>query len=76
MTDFLIRGLSARTVARLKDRAKRNGRSLQGEAKQVLEQAAGAGGEEVAAMFERWNRRLAGRQFSSSVDMIRQDRER
>jgi len=32
MADILIRGVSAETLAKIKERAKRNGRSLQGEA--------------------------------------------
>ncbi len=76
MPDILIRGLSARAIQQLRVRAKRQGRSLHGEAKVVLEQAAGASGDEIAAMLARWQRRFAGRRFSSSVDMIRQDRAR
>ena len=76
MTDILIRGLDAETLKRLKSRARRNGRSLQSEAKRLLEQAAGANGEEVASMLDGWKRRCAGRKFSNSVELIRQDRER
>ncbi len=53
MPDIPVRGLDDETVKRLKARAKRNGRSLQGEAKRVLEQAAGANADEVAAMGRR-----------------------
>ena len=76
MTDILIRGLGAETLKRLKSRARRHGRSLQGEAKRLLQQAAGASGEEIAAMLDGWKGRFAGRKFSSSVDLIREDRER
>jgi plasmid stability protein len=76
MPDILIRGLSQRLVQRLKARAKRNGRSLQGEAKRLLESASGAETEETAKILERWKVRFAGRKFSSSADMIRQDRNR
>ena len=41
MPDVLIRGLHEQTIKRLKERAKRHGRSLQSEAKMVLENAAG-----------------------------------
>jgi len=76
MPDILIRGLDAKTVKKLKARAKRSGRSLQGEAKLLLEQAAGIGGEEVAAMFDGWKQRFTGRKFSDSADMIDEDRRR
>lgn len=74
MPDMLVRGLDKKALARLKARAKRHGRSLQSEAKLLLEQA--SGGEEVAAMLERWRRRLQGRRFTDSVQIIRADRRR
>ncbi len=76
MPDILVRGLDDETVKRLKARAKRNGRSLQGEAKRVLEQAAGMNAEEVAAVLDGWKKRFAGRRFADSADLIREDRER
>lgn len=76
MSDILIRGLNAQALKRLKARAKRHGRSLQGEAKLLLEQAAGAGTGEIAAVLGRWRRRFAGRKLASSVGLIRQDRDR
>jgi plasmid stability protein len=76
MPDILVRGLEPETIRQLKARAKRNGRSLQGEAKRLLEQASAAGGEDVRAIFARCKRRLAGRKFSSSVPLIREDRNR
>jgi plasmid stability protein len=38
---ILVQGLDPRTVERLKERARVNGRSLQQEIKQILERAAG-----------------------------------
>jgi antitoxin FitA len=76
MSDILIRGLDAQTLKRLKDRAKRHGRSLQNEARLVLEQAAGGGADEIAAMLDGWKKRFAGRRFRRSEDLIREDRDR
>jgi plasmid stability protein len=76
MPDFLIRQIDAQLLKRLKIRARRHGRSLQREVQVVLEQAAGAGADEVAAMLDKWKRRFAGRRFSSSVRLIREDRNR
>jgi hypothetical protein len=74
MSDVLVRGLSARAVQRLKERGRRNGRSLQGEAKRILEHA--AGNENIVGLFERWDKQFAGRRFSSSAQIIREDRRR
>jgi len=76
MPDILIRGVSAETIRRLKLRAKRNRRSLQGEAKLLIEQGGGRGHEEIAAMLDRWGRRFGDRRLARSVGMIREDRER
>jgi plasmid stability protein len=76
MPDILVRGLDHATVKRLKARARRHGRSLQGEAKLVLELAAGMGAEDVAALLADWQGKLAGRRFADSAALIREDRER
>jgi plasmid stability protein len=76
MSDILVRGLTAETVKRLKARAKRHGRSLQGEAKLVLEQAAGATAAEVAEMLGKWRKKFAGRKFAETAALIREDRDR
>ncbi|OHB80298.1 MAG: hypothetical protein A2W31_14320 [Planctomycetes bacterium RBG_16_64_10] len=76
MPDILVRGVTHVTLERLKARADRHGRSLQSEAKILLEQAAGASGEELAALFGAWRKRFAGRRFCDSADLIREDRGR
>jgi plasmid stability protein len=76
MPDVLIRGLEPETVRRLKARAKRHGRSLQGEVKSLIEQAASDRTAQVEAILERCRQRFAGRRFSSSVPLIREDRNR
>jgi plasmid stability protein len=76
MPDILVRGLKPEALKRLKARAKRHGRSLQSEAKRLLEQAAGADTEEIASMLDWWKERLAGRKLSRSAELIRQDRDR
>ena len=76
MSDILIRGLDPETVKRLKARARRHGRSLQKEARLLLEQAAGADTEEVAAMLSDWKKRFVGRRFGQSARLIRGDRDR
>jgi plasmid stability protein len=76
MPDILVRGLNAQAVKHLKARAKQHGRSLQGEAKLLLEQAAGADAAEVAEMLGKWKKKFAGRKLTGSVDLIREDRSR
>jgi len=76
MTNLLIRGLDKGTVDRLRVRAKRHGRSLEAEARLLLEQAAGTDREEAAAILARWKERFANRTFSDSADQIREHRQR
>jgi antitoxin FitA len=76
MPDILVRGVDAETVRRLKDRANQHGRSLQSEVKTLIERAAGSGSEQIAAILKRWEERFAGRKFSSSARLIREDRKR
>jgi hypothetical protein len=74
MGDILIRGLPRHTIERLKARAKRNGRSLQAEARLLLEQSAGA--RDVAEILDRWDEQFAGRSLCPTADMLREDRDR
>jgi len=77
MAQVLVRDLKADVVERLKDRARRHGRSLQKEAKAILEDAASHYTmEEAREAADRIRRRLAGRTFSDSAELIREDRER
>jgi len=76
MPDILVRGLDAEMVKRLKTSAKQHGRSLQSEAKLLLEQAADVGTDKIEAMLDRWKEHFAGRKFSSSAKLIREDRQR
>lgn len=74
MPDILIRNVDDATLTKLKQRAKRHGRSLQAEARMILEHVGAA--EDVALLIAAWQTRLADREFASSADLIREDRER
>ena len=76
MAQFLVRDLDEKAVKRLKARAKRHGRSLQGEVKQVLEQAAGYSLEEALQSAGKIRRSLRGRRFADSAKLVREDRQR
>ena len=72
-----MRDLEEKTVERLKKRAAKNGRSLQAEVRMILERQA----EEIdmlegARLIESIRRRFAGKRFSDSTELLREDRER
>ncbi len=79
MHQILVRDLEAETVELLKETARRNGRSLQAEVKQILEEAAArATRRRGLAEFLRFADEMAeasGPQSTDSVDMIREDRD-
>ncbi len=76
MPQLLVRNLDEDTITRLKALAKRHGRSLQGEVKIVLEEAATLSAGEVSTLLEKWQQRLARRRLSDSARIIRKDRAR
>jgi len=87
MAQILVRNLSQRVVQKLKARAKRRGRSLQAEVKEVLEREAALfamspsiGPTADMAAFKRRileiRRKFKGRKFPDSVALIREDRDR
>ena len=77
MPDILVRNIDPEKLKRLKARAKQNGRSLQSEAKMVLEDAAAAQRsiDEVLEAARQWRKKV-GRPAVDSVSLIREDRER
>ena len=75
MTQMLVRDLDPDVVERLKERARTNGRSLQKEVRDILEGAANTYTmAEAREMSSRWQERFAGRKFSDSSELIREDR--
>jgi len=75
MPEILVRGLDQKTVKRLKERARISGRSLQQQVKDILVRAATTlTMDEARRLSETWQRRLAGRSFSNSAELIREDR--
>jgi plasmid stability protein len=79
MAQILVRDLDDALVARLKERARLNHRSLQGEVKAILEETAPlATRSEALAIVDKWQRywEEKGKTFSDSADLIRDDRDR
>ena len=76
MAQLLVRGLPAKTLRRLKERAARNRRSLESEAREVLTSSASTlSPGEARIVSEEWQKRFAGRKFSDSAEIIRRERE-
>lgn len=76
MATVLVRHLDPAMVRRLKARAKRHGRSLQAELKQILEQAATPEMPDWRKRIDALRAQFAGRRFTDSTALIRRDRQR
>jgi antitoxin FitA len=76
MGQVLVRNLPTEVVRKLKMRAQQHRRSLQEELKDILEQAAQQNAKNVQAKVHQVRKLFAGRKFSDSSDLIRQDRAR
>ena len=76
MAQILIRNLDEKTVERLKERARRRGRSVQAEAKMILTQAVGIGFEQARDLVKKWQERLANRANAGTTQLLREDRQR
>ena len=77
MAQLLVRDLDDQVMTRLKERARRNQRSLQAEARAILEAAAPRyTKEEALEVFRAWQEKFQGRPLSDSTDLIREDRDR
>ncbi len=77
MAQVLVRDLENDVVDKLKERAKRQGRSLEAELRLILNQAAiDTSRTRDALPIEEIQKMLAGRNFSDSTEMLREDRAR
>jgi hypothetical protein len=77
MPDVLVRDVDETALARLKERARGNGRSLGSELKLILEQVSRTIDMATArARAEEMSRRLADRHHTDSAELLREDRLR
>jgi len=79
MAQILVRNLDEGVVARLKERAKEEGRSLQAEVRMILEEAASqrrVDAEAAWRLVDEIRERFKGRKFPDSAELIREDRDR
>ena len=77
MSQILVRNLDPQTIKHLKERAQQNGRSLEAEVREILEDLADRARKREE--FRRLAAEIRGRsgpQTTDSVDLIREDRER
>ncbi|MBF2007719.1 hypothetical protein ACF3DV_32365 [Chlorogloeopsis fritschii PCC 9212] len=84
MAQILVENLDPVILEKLENLAKQHGRSLQEELKHILQQAAekvthyhiGGDMEKAREALARAQVRYAGKTFSDSTELIREDRER
>ncbi|MFV1884412.1 MAG: FitA-like ribbon-helix-helix domain-containing protein [Balneola sp.] len=78
MPDVLIRNIEEDILNKLKEKAEKNNRSLQGELHEILRSYVGPDIEEARNMVNEilTEYRAEGRTFSDSADDLREDRER
>lgn len=77
MAQILVRDIEPETINRLKSRAKQHHRSLQGEAKLILEEAAQKMTmEEFSARAKKIRESFGNKKFPDSARLIREDRDR
>jgi len=76
MAQIIVRNLDDTVVERLKTRAKANDRSLEAEVRQILELSARVDMAQTRQMVMERRKKLQGRKFKDSVELIREDRDR
>lgn len=77
VSQILVRNLDDAKVERLKSRARAHGRSLQAEAKDILEQSsARIDIAEARKLVDCIRRSFGGRKFDDSTELVREDRNR
>jgi plasmid stability protein len=75
MPELTLRDVDPNVLQRLNDLAARAGRSVEQEAKLLLEESVGLSRQRAAEAARRI-RESHGRQFPDSADLIREDRDR
>ena len=74
MSQLLIRGLDEKEVECLKKRAQQNGRSLESEARTILQQVSKVDMDTARKLAEQIARKHTGKKVSDSAKLIREDR--
>ncbi len=76
MSQVLVRNIDSAVLQKLKLRAQNNQRSLEAELRIVLEEAVAESNADAFADVAKVRALFAGRKFSDSAELIRENRER
>lgn len=76
MAQIIVRNLDDDIVNRLKIRALDNDRSLEAEVRHILEQSAKVDMAQARLIVMERRKKLQGRKFADSVELIREDKDR
>ena len=79
MAEILVRDIAPTVVERLKERARRNGHSLEGEVKTILARSANEEKLSMSAfrkICDEIRSGFKGREFPDSTELIREERDR
>ncbi len=76
MPDVLVRDVDEKVLEKLKNKAARNGRSLQREVQIILSEAINFEPLSDAEVARKIKDSLRGRQHSDSAELLREDRNR
>jgi plasmid stability protein len=75
MAQFLVRDVPEDIAIALKERAAKNGRSVEAEHRAILEQTLISGREDFWEKAAKLREKLKGREFTPSEDLIREARD-
>lgn len=76
MAQVLVRNLDDEVVARLRERARRAGRSLEQQLREILSAAAQPDRDEILAEMDRIRAMTPAVRQTDSAELIREDRDR
>jgi plasmid stability protein len=76
MAQIIVRNLDDAVVDRLKARARTNDRSLEAEVRLILEQSSRVDTVQARQIVMERRKKLQGREFVDSLELIREDRDR
>lgn len=76
MADLILRDIDPEVVEGLRRRAAPHGRSVEGEARIILEDSLGLAKRRAREAARRIRAGFSGRTFSDSAELIREDRDR
>jgi plasmid stability protein len=76
LAQILVRKLPEGLVEQLKARAQRNGRSLEGEVREILSHAVAGNRKAFLERAAAMRQRLAGREHTETLTLLREDRDR